>query len=118
MLATPHNAELIELATNTSRCRMVLRGAGDKSRNDSEGVSFVELRGHAQTDEQPTPALNASLTGPTTQKSPAAPEYSSARIHHTTEVIRAGAVSNVDFQFPAPTPNTMTDTPQKFANPQ
>jgi len=39
-------------------------------------------------------------------------------MHHTTEVIRAGAVSNVDFQFTAPTPNTVTDTPNTPAVPQ
>jgi pilus assembly protein CpaB len=117
LLATPHNAELIELAANTSRTRLVLRGVGDKGRTDSEGVSFAELRGHAQTEDSPAPVLSASLTGPTTRPSAAAEFPSSSRMHHSTEVIRAGAVSNVDFQFPAPTPNTVTNTDEgKFAN--
>jgi pilus assembly protein CpaB len=113
LLTTPHNAELIELAANTSRTRLVLRGAGDKGRTDSEGVSFVELRGRAQAEETPSPTLAMLKGEPTTNPSAAVTpvQYAPARLHHTTEVIRAGAVSNVDFQFPAPTPNTMTDTP-------
>jgi pilus assembly protein CpaB len=113
LLATPHNAELIELAANTTRCRLVLRGVGDKSRSDSEGVSFADLRGHVQTDDTPSPVIGAAPGAPTTQQTTAAVVYpsASARLHHTTELIRAGAITNVDFQFPAPSSNTVTDTP-------
>jgi pilus assembly protein CpaB len=112
LLATPHNAELLTLASNTSRCRLVLRGAGDKTRSDSEGVSYVELRGHAE--ENPGAVVNASLTGPaTTQPADSVPQFAASRPHHTTELIRGGAVSNVDFQLAAPTSNTMTDTDNK-----
>jgi len=117
LLATPHNAELIVLAANTSRTRLVLRGVGDKARTDSEGVGFAELRGHAQTDDTPSPVLGSPLGGPTTHPAVAV-EFPTPRMHHTTEVIRAGAVSNVDFQFTAPTPNTVTDTPNTPAVPQ
>jgi pilus assembly protein CpaB len=110
LLATPHNAELISLASNTSRCRLILRGAGDKTRSDSEGVSYVELRGHGSAEETPAAVVNTSLTGPATQPV-SIPQFSASHPHHVTELIRAGAVSNVDFQLPAPTTsNTMTDT--------
>jgi pilus assembly protein CpaB len=108
LLATPHNAELIELAASASRCRLVLRGEGDKARSDSRGVSFVELKGHA-TDEDQSPVVSASLTGPTTQPIIRA-DFTIEHPHHTTEVIRGGAVNNVDFQMPVPPSNTMTDT--------
>jgi pilus assembly protein CpaB len=117
LLATPHNAELIELASNTTRTRMVLRGVGDKSRTDSEGVNFAELRGHVQSDETPSPVIGSAPSAPTTQPAlSVAYPASSARLHHTTELIRAGAVTKVDFQFPAPASNTVTDTPQNYAN--
>jgi Flp pilus assembly protein CpaB len=116
LLATPHNAELIELAANTTRTRMVLRGVGDKSRADSDGVSFAELRGHVQSDDTPSPVIGSAPSVPTTQPTMSvAYPASSARLHHTTELIRAGAVTKVDFQFPSPSSNTMTDTPNSPA---
>jgi pilus assembly protein CpaB len=113
MLATPHNAELIKLATNSTRCSLVLRGNGDKSRSDSPPVTLAELKGHAPDDDGSTgsPVVNASLTGPATTQ-PIRAEFTTNHPHHTTELIKGGAVISMDFQLPVPPSGTMTDTPQ------
>ena len=45
LIATPRDAEAIELATSTGRTRLVLRGANDRSLADTFGVTFLDLRG-------------------------------------------------------------------------
>jgi pilus assembly protein CpaB len=45
LIATPRDAEAIELASNLGRARLVLRGSNDRSLSDSIGVSLVDLRG-------------------------------------------------------------------------
>lgn len=106
LIATPRTAELIQLASNTSRVRLVLRGVGDKGDVASEGVSFVELKGGARVGDD-SGATPVAMTSPTTQP---IPEFSHSMLHHSVEMIRGNAVSTVDFQFTAPSPNTMTDT--------
>jgi pilus assembly protein CpaB len=109
LLATPHNAELIELAANTTRCRLVLRGNGDKARNETPGVTLAELKGHAPDDDG-SPISNVSLSGPSTRPVAQMVDFVPSHPHHTTELIKAGAVSNIDFQLPSPPSNTMTDS--------
>lgn len=45
LIATPRDAEVIDLASSTGRTRLVLRGSNDRSLTESEGVTYVELRG-------------------------------------------------------------------------
>ena len=45
LIATPRDAEVIELASSTGRTRLLLRGSNDRSLTASEGVSYVDLRG-------------------------------------------------------------------------
>ncbi|HMB96540.1 MAG TPA: Flp pilus assembly protein CpaB [Tepidisphaeraceae bacterium] len=44
LIATPAEAEAIELATATGHPRMVLRASGDNEPSDSEGITVAELR--------------------------------------------------------------------------
>ena len=45
LIATPRDAEAIELATSTGRTRLVLRGTNDRSVADTFGVTYLDLRG-------------------------------------------------------------------------
>lgn len=45
LLASPHDAEALDLALVSSRLRLVLRGTGDTRETDDEGVMVSELRG-------------------------------------------------------------------------
>jgi pilus assembly protein CpaB len=116
LLTTPHMAQLIELAANTSRTRLVLRGVDDKADVDSAPVSFAELKGNGGAGGEGASLPVAMLTGASTQ--PTIPEFRGAMMHHTVELIKAGSVTTIDFQFTAPPANTMTDTPNSEQNPQ
>ena len=63
LIATPRDAEAIELASSTGRTRLVLRGAHDRALSDTTGITFVELRG----DESMTLPVATPVSTPATQ---------------------------------------------------
>ena len=80
LLASPHDAQAIDLATATSRLRLVLRASGDASEADDDGVQMVDIRGGGPTIVMPTVLpQNTTPTQPTTQPTVANSEDDSSR---------------------------------------
>lgn len=123
MLATPHNAELIELASNTTRIRLVMRGLNDNNKIESEGVTLAELKGRAQNESQPQavsmlgsttqPAQAIGYGGPSTR--PTDGDDDSRIMHHTVYMIQGGVISSVDCRSVAPDPASMTNVDESPA---
>jgi pilus assembly protein CpaB len=104
LIASPRDAEALELASATGRTRLVLRGADDRALAETGGVSFIELRGKDDNEKDKAPRLPVlpvvEAVMPHTQ--PAAlpqpdPFASSARPRRTVTLIRGGAKSEVTF---------------------
>lgn len=75
LLASPHDAQAIDLALATERLRLVLRGSGDTAEDDDDGVLMAELRGGNAPIVMPAvlpqnPQPPAPPTQPTTQPAP------------------------------------------------
>jgi pilus assembly protein CpaB len=113
LLLTPRQAELIELATNTGRPRLVLRSARDQQIDDLEPVTVADLAGV-------NPAAPATITAdpfaqaavPTTQ-----PEAAKAPPQWQMRVVNAGQPSVVGVRMPNATETvTGTDNESKDAN--
>ncbi|MGH7213942.1 MAG: Flp pilus assembly protein CpaB [Tepidisphaeraceae bacterium] len=126
LLATPEQAETVELACTVGRPRLVLRGPKDEAANESDGVTLVELRGDKpakHTDpfltnlpEQflratpPRPAFDTAA--PATQPvAMADPEFRSVTI------IRAGSESTVKMELPARKQAAPIPTPMPVPTP-
>jgi pilus assembly protein CpaB len=74
LLATPKEAEAIDLAVTAGRTRLVLRSNDDNNKADSEGMTVAELRGKPAEipgsdpfETRATIAPNPGLTPPSTQ---------------------------------------------------
>lgn len=72
LLVSPHDVQTIDLAVTSARLRLVLRGSGDNSETDDDGVMMAELRGTGPTVVLPAIVQNTTppQTQPTTQPSP------------------------------------------------
>jgi pilus assembly protein CpaB len=96
LLATPEEAEAIDLATHVGNPRLVLRNGSDVSVGNSKGVTVAELSGH-DADDQATKAAPPVVAQPVKPvetakvdvKRPAAVTY------REVEVIRGGASTSV-----------------------
>jgi len=70
LLVTPHDAEALDLGATAARMRLVLRGNGDTSEADDDGVMMAELRG---TSGIPSTALSSQVFGSTAPTQPITP---------------------------------------------
>jgi pilus assembly protein CpaB len=125
LLATPEEAEAIELAAATGRPRLVLRSSGDTDTEARSGVSALDLSGKPNPPTPiflPPPPATAPVAkvdpfatpdGPTTQAvtgpPPAGPPPMQTR---TITVIRGGQESTVTFQVP-PASSSLAGTDPK-----
>jgi Flp pilus assembly protein CpaB len=108
LIATPRDAEAIELASSTGRTRLVLRGHNDRALSDSPGISFVELRGgenETRTIIVPmNPIVPVAATQPVavpqTQPSPDPFAEEEPPPRRTVTLIRGGTRSEVVFHLP------------------
>ena len=91
LTVTPRQAQIIELASSSSRTRLVLRARGDDAAVDPNGVTFAELRGKQQAPTR-TLTQSVSTTRPTTQPTPT----------WTALVIHGNTVSSVEYDLPDP----------------
>ncbi|MBC7784143.1 MAG: Flp pilus assembly protein CpaB [Burkholderiales bacterium] len=96
LLATPEQAEKLDLATTSGRVRLVLRNGKDGTKTTSDGMTIAELKGASDTDIfAPADAVQTSHTMaiPTTNDgAPANPLW-------TIEVIRGGQSSTQTFDL-------------------
>lgn len=116
LIATPRDAEAIELASAGGRTRLVLRGTGDRALSESDGVSFVDLRGKtAAAVYEPAPAPQP-VTQPAPPPAPvsadpfveAAPPENAppSRPRRTVTLLKAGVRSEVVFETDTAEPET------------
>lgn len=106
LIATPRDAEAIELASSTGRTRLVLRGAADREIAGTTGVSYVALRG-----EDEKPPVVAVTTPPVTIPTPATKPVDpfggeDPRPRRTVVLIRGGNRSEVTFDEPGKAPGS------------
>lgn len=110
LIATPRDAEAIELASSTGRTRLVLRGANDRALSESSGVSFVDLVGEDWIEPPPMivpppvavvpvaatqPVTTVATTQPATD-----PFAEPARLRRTVTLIKGGSRTEVTFELP------------------
>jgi Flp pilus assembly protein CpaB len=98
LLCTPEQAEKLELATASTRVRLVLRNGEDKSTLSTDGVTLADLRGKSQGTDifSDSEATLTSDENPATQ--PVA-ELPGEKKQWTVEIIRAGAQSTQVFEL-------------------
>lgn len=97
ILATPTEAEAIELAASSGRPRLVLRGGNDKALALTKGVTVSTLRGQTlpKVDTRPVTVVTTPSTQPTTVIEPTKVAY-----FPTIKVIRACVESEVRLDTP------------------
>ena len=96
LLVKPKDAEKLELASTTSRVRLLLRNGRDTGEVDNAGVTLADLKGDSGADPfaaAPAAAIPAADVA-TTQ--PAEPTHTS----WTVEIIKAGQPSSQTFDIP------------------
>jgi pilus assembly protein CpaB len=107
LLATPKEAEAINLAAGTGRPRFVLRASGDDATTFSDGFTLAELRGKGHHSDPFGDVTDAQLTKPATQPSDAAWKTAHTR---TISAIRGGVESDCTVQIGLRDEPWMTDT--------
>jgi pilus assembly protein CpaB len=100
LLASPTEAEAIELAASSGRPRLVLRGGNDKSLALTRGVTVSNLRG--QTLPRAETMQPVMVSNPTTQPT----EPVKVAYYPTIKVIRACVESEVRLDTPVEQPAT------------
>lgn len=103
LLATPTEAEAIELAASSGRPRLVLRGGNDKALALTKGVSVSNLRGQTlpKGEIKPVTVVSNPTTMPTTVIEP-----TKVAFYPTVKVIRACVESEVRLDTPVEQPAT------------
>ena len=136
LIATPRQAEAIELASSTGKVRLVLRGPDDRETAHVQGVTLAELLGQGDGRTQvvrvPEPELQPPpTTRPTTQ--PAVPDVppgvgpvdpfasgpvppaEKPKVRRTVTLIRGGTRTEVVFETE---PEKRNDAPAVTRTPQ
>jgi pilus assembly protein CpaB len=116
LLVTPHQAELVALASATGRPRFILRNSNDTiSADDASGVTMTELMGSPK-NEAPTPVIY-----PSTQPASGTDAFGNGKPAPeflTIRVITGGTPSTVSVKLPAATDTDTANTPTPPALPQ
>lgn len=124
LIATPREAEAIQLASSIGQTRLVLRGPDDRGINSSAGISFLELRREEGLSTNPvtptipvipmnpvtlvtTPVATTQPSGTQSTSDPFAGE--SSRPRRTVTLIRGGQRSEVVFDGPAKSIESKSD---------
>jgi pilus assembly protein CpaB len=101
VLASPSDAEAIELACSTGRPRLVLRSGGDSKFVDTPGITLGELCGSTDTPVDPrvavappiVPATQPAVVVVTPTTEPAIAEVTPEPPHRKVKMIKAGVES-------------------------
>jgi pilus assembly protein CpaB len=110
LIATPRDAEAIDLATSTGRTRLVLRGSNDRTLTETAGVTFVDLRGEEPLSppvfvEQQPPVRTAQAPVAATQPT-SDPFAEPKRLRRMVTLIKGGVRSEVVFDLPGAGPKS------------
>jgi pilus assembly protein CpaB len=97
ILATPNEAEAIELAASSGRPRLVLRSGSDKSLAQTQGVTVSNLRGQSIPKIEPRMFVAAA---PTTSPTITPVEPVKVVVYPTVKVIRGCVESEVRLDAP------------------
>jgi pilus assembly protein CpaB len=106
LIATPRDAEAIDLATSTGRTRLVLRGSNDRTLTETAGVTFIELRGEDPDApdvevRQPVETVRAPVQTPVASTQPVADPFEEpATTRRTVTLIKGGVRTQVVFEQP------------------
>jgi pilus assembly protein CpaB len=111
LIASPEEAQAIELAAATSRPRLVLRNQRDDSKDIGPGVTLSDIRGSARAKSPEDPFATSHVSTPVEFAPPPAtqpntiaqwiPPEPPARSDWTIKVIRGGSTSEVTVPLPA-----------------
>ncbi len=102
LLATPKEAELMQLASESGRPWLVLRGGKDDAPVKTPGVTLAELRGKSAQDRKekgaavPVVQIQMPATRPAAAQTEAEP-----KVRRTVQLIRGANESTVIFEMPA-----------------
>ncbi|MGE5610658.1 MAG: Flp pilus assembly protein CpaB [Bacillota bacterium] len=111
LLVTPRDAEAIELASNTGRIRLVLRGSLDRSQANASGITLAELLGGERNKSAALHQTRVPTTRPTTPLPTQVATMPKPALFRSIEVIRNGVATQV--QVPASvisTPSAVTSS--------
>lgn len=125
LVVTPREAEAIELASSVGRTRLVLRGSNDRGVSDSEGVTFMALRGDGKEVVRlpvagVTPPPMAPDTHPVEPGGAVAktdPFAEEVRTRRTVTLIKGGSKLEVVFELPAKPESGPKLDPKSDTNP-
>ncbi len=114
LLCTPEQAEKLELATASTRVRLVLRNGSDTSTTDSDGITIAELKGTRDQGGDPfaNDMQNTSYTQQPTTMPTSAVTLQPNKQNWTVEIIKAGQQSTQTFEITPP-----IEAPKKEAKP-
>jgi pilus assembly protein CpaB len=117
LIATPRDAEAINLATSTGRTRLLLRGSNDRAVADTFGVTYLDLRGEdpagpslppvvptpvppVEVVKVPTPPVTPPATQPVATTQPAADPFAEpVKNRRTVTLIKGGTRTEVVFDL-------------------
>jgi pilus assembly protein CpaB len=95
LLVTPQQAELIELASNSGRCRLVMRGLLDAGTGADSAATLAELLGPYATRPPVAGATTRPVVGPSPVVTTAQPPKPA---RYTMEIISNGKSTVVEFE--------------------
>jgi pilus assembly protein CpaB len=104
LLATPQQAEQINLASSKGAPRFVLRSSGDDTLGHTTGLSLIELLARVHREDPFADTKQVAATQPSDQ----AAGWKAAHIR-TIQAIRGGVESDIAVQIGGRSPELMTD---------
>lgn len=110
LLCTPEQAEKLELASSSTRIRLVLRNGEDKTTLNTPGVTLADLKGKSNNSD-PFAASGVTLTSDTLPTTLPVAQLTAPKRQWTVEIIRAGASSKQTIEID--TKNNETETTGK-----
>ncbi len=113
LLCTPEQAEKLELATSSTRIRLVLRNGTDKTTSAGEGITIADLKGGTQQDHTDIFApTNVSNDPSATEIKPRAISQSRpSKQQWQVEIIKGGQTTTQTFEFePRKQPQDQNET--------
>ncbi|GIW77176.1 MAG: hypothetical protein KatS3mg104_2239 [Phycisphaerae bacterium] len=107
LLCTPEQAEKLELASSSTRVRLVLRNGEDKTTLNTPGVTLADLKGKSD-DNDPFVLPEVTLTSGSLPTTLPVAQQTGQKRQWTVEIIRAGTTSKQTFEIEPRTSDSET----------